>query len=192
MTVYKQKRQELSPCTVEQMEQQLLSELGQVRAGYDSPSRQDRITAIRDEIAFRKDGGKPTIQPKEPVEAFVEFPFEYRVAMKYQSLFENASRRKKEFNLTITDVKRLLSRKTCAYTGVKLSANAADANALTIDRLDPEQGYVKGNVYAVSSRANKIKNELFEEVGGSSRISMRLLMNMCASIAKMGFVERDQ
>ena len=28
------------------MEQQLLSELGQVRAGYDSPSRQDRITLL--------------------------------------------------------------------------------------------------------------------------------------------------
>ena len=192
MTTYKQKRIELASCSIEQMEQQLQSELGQVRAGYDSATRQDRMAAIRDEIAFRKGGGKPAPQPKKAPEEFIEFPLEYRVAMKYQSLFESASRRKKEFDLTIGDVKRLLSRKTCAYTGVKLSANAADDNALTIDRLDPDKGYVKGNVYAVSSRANKVKNELFEEIGGCSRMPMRSLMKMCTTIAGMGFVEREQ
>lgn len=66
-----------------------------------------------------------------------------------------------DFDLTISDLYPLPE--TCPVLGIPLnygtgSRGAAD-NAMSIDRIDPNLGYVKGNIVMVSQRANRIKND---------------------------------
>ena len=107
-------------------------------------------------------------EPQQPSQEITE---EY-IARKFISILNNAERRGKEFNLTLKEVKKLLNRKTCYYTGVKLvnplrdhEGNPID-NARTFDRIDNEQGYVLGNVVACSHWSNQLKNILFEAPEG--------------------------
>ena len=49
----------------------------------------------------------------------------------------------------------------CPVLGIKLRRNKkrqAD-NSATLDRINPELGYVKGNIWVISQRANRIKND---------------------------------
>ena len=90
--------------------------------------------------------------------------FESVIAAKYLQLKESANKRNKEFTLTLLDVRRLMQRKTCFYTKHKF--NHLDLNwKRTIDRIDPDKGYVQGNVVACSKWANALKNIMFEKEG---------------------------
>lgn len=63
-----------------------------------------------------------------------------------------------EFNLDEGDINIPTH---CPLLGVKLrkGSNQAWEYSPTLDRIDPKQGYVKGNVWVVSKRANVIKND---------------------------------
>jgi len=93
-------------------------------------------------------------------------PDDHAVAAKFISLYGNAHTRGKEFDLSLADVRRLLTKKRCEYTGIELTKAISSPPALTdrtIDRLDSSIGYVPGNVFAVSHQANALKNALFEK-----------------------------
>lgn len=91
-----------------------------------------------------------------------EEDFESVVATRYLQLKDSAKARGKEFNLTLLDVRRLMQRKTCFFT--KRRFDEGDVNwKRTMDRLDANKGYVKGNVVACSKWANSLKNVLVEE-----------------------------
>lgn len=109
-------------------------------------------------------------------------PFEVRVARKYSSLYNSAMRRGKEFNLSFTDVKRLMSRKTCAYTGERFKAKGE--MRMTFERVDGTRGYVKGNVIAVTFKANQLKNALFENKQSAVLTTPKELRKMLAVIEK--------
>jgi hypothetical protein len=73
----------------------------------------------------------------------------------------NAERVGVDFDLTISDLYPLPE--TCPVLGIPInygtgSRGAAD-NSMSIDRINPDLGYVKGNVVLVSQRANRIKND---------------------------------
>ena len=105
---------------------------------------------------------------EEPQQPSQETTDEY-IARKFLSVLNSAEKRGKEFNLTLKEVKKLLSRKTCYYTGVTLvnySEEDPVDNARTFDRIDNEQGYVIGNVVACSHWSNQLKNTLFESPKG--------------------------
>lgn len=68
------------------------------------------------------------------------------------------------FDLTIDDI---VVPEYCPVLGLKLTVNKGYAkdNSITIDRLIPELGYVKGNVSVISFKANTIKsNSSIEEL----------------------------
>lgn len=96
-------------------------------------------------------------------------PTTYTVARKYCVLHNSATKRNKSFDLTMQDVRNLLSRKTCAYTGVALTdefvetGESVPPTKRTIDRIDNTKGYVRGNVVAVSHAANTMKNLVLEQ-----------------------------
>lgn len=101
----------------------------------------------------------------EPKSKPYEKPTDLDVASKYMSLHSNAKQRQKDFNLTLVDVRRLLTIKHCEYTGTKLTKAISSPPQLTdrtIDRLDESKGYVQGNVFAVCHQSNALKNVLFE------------------------------
>lgn len=96
---------------------------------------------------------------EEPEEE--EIPFDVVLASKFLQLRRSALKRNKDFNLTLSDVKVLLTRKTCYYTGTRFEEEGPLKRS--IDRVDSTQGYVKGNVVACAVWANNLKNAIFED-----------------------------
>lgn len=89
--------------------------------------------------------------------------FEVLVANKYRGKVDNAKSRGIDFSLSLNDFRNLLMKKRCAYTGIPLTLHkqGSPVNAdLTIERIDSERGYVKGNVISVCSAANSVKGVL--------------------------------
>ena len=99
----------------------------------------------------------------------IDIRLEGRTANKWLHLRKAADKRGKEFNLSISDVKSLMSRKTCAFTGVVLVdtyVGEIPPNLRTIDRLDNDKGYVRGNVVVCSHSINQAKGSLtLKELG---------------------------
>ena len=83
---------------------------------------------------------------------------DYEIADKFINLTNSAKSRNKEFNLTLTSVRNLLKSKKCYYTGVELTRGKH--GNLSIDRVDNDKGYVKGNVVACDTTFNKLKDDL--------------------------------
>lgn len=103
------------------------------------------------------------------------------VADKLKQMKASADKRNKEFNLTFTDVKRLLKRKTCYYTGLKF--NPDDTNlGLTIDRIDNKLGYVKGNVVSCCNAVNSLKEHILERDGTFFQNNPKLLFKMISKL----------
>lgn len=84
------------------------------------------------------------------------------VLIKRLNLLRSANKRGLEFNLTDTNIKGLLNKKTCHYTGVTFDEKNDPLNVRTFERVDDSKGYVQGNVVVVTLRANRIKNLLLE------------------------------
>jgi len=84
------------------------------------------------------------------------------VLSKRLNLLRSANKRGLEFNLTDANIKSLLNKKTCHYTGVMFDDDNDPMNAKTFERVDDSKGYVHGNVVVITLRANRIKNILLE------------------------------
>ena len=84
------------------------------------------------------------------------------IVKKYLSVLESAKRRGLAFNLTLSDMKRLMSRKTCFYTKRKFNNTLDHPDYPTFDRIDCNKGYVKGNVVVCTKFSNELKASLFE------------------------------
>lgn len=69
-----------------------------------------------------------------------------------------ATARKHDFNLTLSDI---VIPENCPLLGVPidLSAPRNSPNLPSIDRKDSSKGYVRGNVWVISNRANVLKND---------------------------------
>lgn len=113
-----------------------------------------------------------------------ELPFDLLVANKYKQLYNSASKRNKEFTLTLQDVRKLLKRKTCQYTGVKFGEGDL---CRSIDRFDSSVGYTKENCFAVTKRINDIKNHLLEREDSTLGISFKDLKKFVEVMSVMKF-----
>lgn len=85
---------------------------------------------------------------------------ETEILMKIVSKQLSCARRGIEFSLSFQDVKKLMSKTTCHYSGVKLTAYGE--HKLTLDRKDANKGYTPDNVVACSSSVNSVKNKMME------------------------------
>lgn len=86
-----------------------------------------------------------------------------------QYLLNAAKRRAREkgleFNIDLSDIK---IPDTCPILGIKLEMGDArsKSNSPSLDRRNNSKGYVKGNVYVISNKANLHKGNLsVEEIG---------------------------
>lgn len=109
--------------------------------------------------------------------------FEIQVARKYTQLLTSAASRGLPFNLTLADVRALLKRKTCAYTKVEFS-ETNEAHKRTIDRMDCNLGYVRGNVVACTHEANQLKEHFFEHTGFNPDTVNKIFFSYFTLIAK--------
>ena len=81
---------------------------------------------------------------------------EEKAIRKWQGLKGNAEKRGLEFSLSVADVRKLIVKKRCYYTN-KLLVRGEN---FSIDRLDNELGYIKGNVVVCDVRINQLKSNL--------------------------------
>lgn len=115
--------------------------------------------------------------------------FEVYVAKKYLNLKKSAESRGKEFNLNLGDVRKLLKRKRCAYTGVPLTHVEGKDTDISVDRVNASGGYVKDNVVACSHFANQLKSVLLEnnnEEYNSAYVGMKKLSTFIKNCEKLG------
>ena len=86
-------------------------------------------------------------------------------ASKFIQIYNSSERRNKAFNLTLSDVKRLLKKKVCHYTGIPVgtSSDKTHPQQITFDRVDATLGYTKANVVICCHQANQFKNTIEHE-----------------------------
>lgn len=82
------------------------------------------------------------------------------LARKYVMKEENAKRRGIPFKLTFQSYKNLMRAKKCYYTGIELSDVEGAADQRTIDRINANKGYEKGNVVACCHAFNQLKAKM--------------------------------
>lgn len=86
---------------------------------------------------------------------------EYRLKYPEKDIFRHAKKRAPrkglEFNITESDV---IIPDRCPLLGIELKVgkDSITDNSPTLDRIDNSKGYIKGNVWVISNRANRIKN----------------------------------
>lgn len=134
------------------------------------------------------------VQRPKPVETVVkvsedvpevEKPHQVLVAEKYVHLFKSAKRRGKDFDLELRDVHNLMKQKQCFYTGEAFT-EGGDLSR-TIDRIDCDKGYVKGNVVACTHLANQMKAQLFERPTRDLKVNVDFTARVAnAVLAAMG------
>jgi hypothetical protein len=63
-----------------------------------------------------------------------------------------------DFNITKEDI---IIPDKCPLLGITLIKNSdiQQGNSPSLDRIDPTKGYIKGNVWVISNRANTLKND---------------------------------
>lgn len=77
---------------------------------------------------------------------------------KQKNLRHSAKDRGIAFSLSVKDLERLYEvSNTCCYFGTPLVEGQ-----ISIDRIDSKKGYIVGNIVLCSTKANNLKNQLFE------------------------------
>lgn len=134
------------------------------------------------EMKIQPSTGKPR---REKVEMSDKTKFEVAAAFKFVRTSRSAKSRCLEFSISLSEFVRILSRKTCQYTGVKFNPN--DPKLIqTVERIDNSKGYVSGNVIVVTHVANQIKNELMERMDGDFYIGYKAMHNFFKAMIKYG------
>ena len=86
------------------------------------------------------------------------------VSKRFINSYLSAEKRGIEWELTLADVRRLMRRKICVYTG--LAFEDTDKLRMTLERVDNKKGYTKENVVPVCFFANQLKAEMVENITG--------------------------
>ena len=90
-------------------------------------------------------------------EVMTPFEEEVRAVSKWQNMRTKCHDKPYEFELTVSQLKQLYRRKTCAYTGVKFVDEEGHPLHRSFDRVDSSKGYTHGNVVACTTRINSLK-----------------------------------
>lgn len=101
--------------------------------------------------------------------------FEVQVASYYINKVESSKKRNIPFELTLSQVRKLMQRKTCFYTKVKFIDRPGQPNSRTLDRIDSTKGYTVANTVACTFSVNQVKNCLFENPSSNALIDMQSL-----------------
>jgi hypothetical protein len=83
------------------------------------------------------------------------------LASLYYSSRSNTKRSGKDFNITIEYLNELLliQENKCYYTGRPLNMILGNPDSVSIDRKNPELGYIKENIVLCQWKVNRMKND---------------------------------
>jgi ribosomal protein L40E len=91
---------------------------------------------------------------------------EGRINDRQRRMFQSARKRAKARNLPFDiDLSDIQIPEYCPALGIKLSLtnNKISCDSPTLDRINPDLGYTKGNVAVISKRANTVKSDATAE-----------------------------
>lgn len=95
--------------------------------------------------------GRPEVRAKRK---------EYDKGRRRERLLMEARKRAKAKDLPITiTVADIVVPEVCPVLGIPMTFGGSRENWPSLDRMDPSVGYVPGNVFVISYRANRIKND---------------------------------
>ena len=98
--------------------------------------------------------------------------------------------RKIEFSLSFTEYKKLMTKKTCFYTGYAFSAHSErNDRVATLDRINPDIGYTTENTVVCLKVVNAIKNTLFES--GEYKVEIELVQKLVSKLIEVDFSPRE-
>ena len=104
------------------------------------------------------------------------------LAKKYVNKHNSSRDRGLEFSLSLSEYKRLINRKICAYTGLRFKGGSENKwYNLTLERIDNTKGYISGNVIPVCSGINQFKSVI---EAGNNPIDIPMVERMFAVIRK--------
>lgn len=91
-------------------------------------------------------------------------------------VYQRAKKNKIEFTITHKDI---IIPSHCPILGMKLirGSRGSHDNSPSLDRIDNNKGYVKGNIQVISQRANTIKS--YGTAEEHVRIAAHMLKNIC-------------
>lgn len=99
---------------------------------------------------------------KRQTPALRETRRQYRENSAEKFMYWNAKKRAKQFNLEFNlELSDIIIPKYCPYLKVKLTRIQGDGRQPynpSLDRIDPNKGYEKGNIEVISNKANIMKN----------------------------------
>lgn len=107
---------------------------------------------------------------------------DYIVANFYSRKVESCVKRNIPFELSFAQVRRLLKKKTCHYTGIKLTHRSQLPNSWTLDRINSKLGYTKENTVVCSHSINQLKNELLENPQSKFRTDVDTLRKFISKL----------
>ena len=135
----------------------------------------DREVMILDEMSKRG--------MHDPLGQSVNVCNDVAFADRYVKKSENAKSRGIDFDLTFSEYKRIVMRKNCYYTGIKLTNhNPVLPTHITIDRIDSTKGYTKDNCVGCANGVNAIKNAILEDPRAELRLTPKQLKKMAAKL----------
>jgi hypothetical protein len=130
----------------------------EVRRAYSRAANLRRYAANRDEIRA-KARAKYHADPSRQRKASDKWIASNLDKVRLKQAESRARRRGLEFNLTAEDI---VIPDTCPVLGIPMVRQVGRpgvfTNSPTLDRIDNSRGYVKGNVWIISGRANSMKN----------------------------------
>jgi hypothetical protein len=105
---------------------------------------------------------------------------ETKIANKYLALRKRSKHKQMDFDLTLSDIRRIYSRKRCQITGTRIDYNLPEGNPqkLSFERIDNTKGYTKDNVVVCAAWVNSLKCYLFESPGALLALNKASLKNL--------------
>ena len=95
-----------------------------------------------------------------------------------------------EFSLSFAEYKKLMTKKTCFYTGYPFSAHSErNDRVATLDRINPDLGYTVDNTVVCLKVVNAIKNTLFES--GEYKVEIALVEKLVSKLIEVDFSPRE-
>lgn len=118
------------------------------------------------------------------------------LAVRYARLHNSASKRGLEMSLPFEELRMILGVEHCQMTGIKLEPyedNLPNYDSATFERINPNLGYVSGNVMMVCQGYNSLKNQLFEQ-GSSHALSKAPVVDIqriLLALSKTNIIPRE-
>lgn len=113
---------------------------------------------------------------KEDIYRFFGVANGEKLIKRFRNKRSNAAQRGIDFELTYDDLlsfgNKLLGRGKCDYSGVTFSTVAGDVMYPSIERINDNIGYVRGNIAIVTVRANMLKDYFFHQTSNAMNITI--------------------